>query len=63
MIDVKIYLKNGCVVEFVSEFIESAKNIDGSYGRLEWKNVNGEETLLSIDLKEIAAITYKERKT
>lgn len=61
MVDVKIFLKSGQIVEFVSENVTVKTNGFGDTVGLNWKNVPDEATLLDIGIDQIAAITYKNR--
>ena len=62
ILDAKIYLKSGAIVEFTTKSIESTKNGLGEWTQLKWENIDGESVLHSVKLDQIAAITYKERK-
>jgi len=61
--DVKIFLKSGQVVEFVTTSLKSSRDDYGNICKLEWRDVEGETTLHRVQLDQIAAITYKKRET
>lgn len=63
MIKVKVFLKSGNSFEFLSEKIKAtANNHSGDLANLKWKNVEGENRLLYVDLNSVETITYQEIK-
>jgi len=63
MQDVKIYLKSGQVVEFVTKNLTKETNqLTGQITKLTWQNIQGETMLFDIALDQVAAITIKERE-
>lgn len=62
MQDVKVYLKSGQVVEFVTENLTKYSNSLTPLSKLEWQNIIGEKILFYLDIDQIDAITIEERQ-
>lgn len=55
---IKLFLKNGHVVEFYTESFKTKVNGLGGLLGLEWTGVENKTKLLHVDVEDISAITY-----